>query len=127
MSKANLIAKINEEQCIGCTKCIEVCPVDAIMGASKQLHVVIDEQCIGCELCLPPCPVNCITLEDAGQLDHQMRLNRAALAKQKHQARKIRLERQQQCKEEKDKQVTGDIKAMIAASIARSKQKHEQS
>ena len=57
------VALINEQTCIGCTLCIQACPVDAILGASKQMHSVIDVECTGCELCLPPCPVDCITME----------------------------------------------------------------
>lgn len=61
-----MVALINEETCIGCTKCIQVCPVDAIVGAAKQKHTVIEEYCTGCKLCLPPiCPVeNCIVMEE---------------------------------------------------------------
>ena len=55
-------ALIDEPHCIGCTKCIQACPVDAIVGAAKQMHTVLVQQCTGCELCLPPCPVDCITL-----------------------------------------------------------------
>jgi electron transport complex protein RnfB len=56
------VARIDEDACIGCTKCIQACPVDAIVGASKLMHTVIAELCTGCELCLPPCPVDCIDL-----------------------------------------------------------------
>ena len=61
----NMIAVINEDTCIGCTKCVQVCPVDAIVGAAKHKHNVIDEYCTGCELCLPPlCPVeDCIQMQ----------------------------------------------------------------
>lgn len=55
-------AVIEEAQCIGCRKCIDVCPVDAILGARKLMHTVIADECTGCELCLPPCPVNCIAM-----------------------------------------------------------------
>ena len=54
-----------EADCIGCTKCIQACPVDAIVGASKLMHVVIDPLCTGCELCVPACPVDCIVMESA--------------------------------------------------------------
>ena len=52
---------INNDQCIGCTKCISACPVDAIVGASKTMHFVIEDLCTGCDLCIPTCPVDCIT------------------------------------------------------------------
>lgn len=60
--KPKLLAVIDEPVCIGCTLCIQACPVDAILGASKQMHTVIAAECTGCELCLPPCPVDCIDL-----------------------------------------------------------------
>ena len=56
------IAVIDETTCIGCTLCIQACPVDAIVGASKQMHTVIEDECTGCDLCLPPCPVDCIAM-----------------------------------------------------------------
>ncbi len=56
------IAIINESDCIGCTLCIQACPVDAILGAAKQMHTVIEIECTGCELCVPPCPVDCIDM-----------------------------------------------------------------
>lgn len=57
------VARIDAERCIGCTKCLPACPVDAIVGTGKLLHEVIDAACTGCGLCIPPCPVDCITLE----------------------------------------------------------------
>jgi len=57
-----LVAYIREDECIGCTKCITACPVDAILGASKRMHTVIIDECTGCDLCVAPCPVDCIDL-----------------------------------------------------------------
>ena len=61
--KPKAVAIIDEQTCIGCTLCIQACPVDAIVGAAKQLHTIVAPLCTGCELCLPPCPVECITME----------------------------------------------------------------
>lgn len=57
------VALVIEDDCIGCTKCIQACPVDAIVGGAKYMHTVIEPLCTGCELCVPACPVDCITLE----------------------------------------------------------------
>jgi electron transport complex protein RnfB len=59
------VAWIDEPACIGCTKCIQSCPVDAIVGASRHMHTVIAAHCTGCELCIPPCPVDCIEMRPA--------------------------------------------------------------
>ncbi|QTH63734.1 electron transport complex subunit RsxB [Psychrosphaera ytuae] len=56
------VAYIREDECIGCTKCIQACPVDAIVGASKVMHTVIVDECTGCDLCVDPCPVDCIDM-----------------------------------------------------------------
>ena len=61
--KPAIVAVVVEADCIGCTKCIQACPVDAIIGGAKQMHVVIDPLCTGCELCVPACPVDCIVME----------------------------------------------------------------
>ena len=60
--KRTVVALIDEARCIGCTRCIDACPVDAIAGAQGFMHTVIAAWCTGCELCLPPCPVDCINL-----------------------------------------------------------------
>jgi Na+-translocating ferredoxin:NAD+ oxidoreductase subunit B len=62
MHKPAQVAWIREAECIGCTKCIQACPVDAIIGAPKLMHTVLADLCTGCELCVPPCPVDCIDL-----------------------------------------------------------------
>lgn len=63
VEKPRLLARIIEADCIGCTKCIGACPVDAIIGSGKLMHTVIADDCTGCELCVPACPVDCIVLE----------------------------------------------------------------
>ncbi|MGH8035438.1 MAG: electron transport complex subunit RsxB, partial [Lysobacterales bacterium] len=65
VTKPAAVAVIDEGICIGCTLCIQACPVDAILGASKQMHTVIESECTGCELCLAPCPVDCIDMVPA--------------------------------------------------------------
>lgn len=59
---APAVAFIREDECIGCTKCIQACPVDATLGAAKQMHTVIASECTGCDLCVEPCPVDCIDM-----------------------------------------------------------------
>jgi electron transport complex protein RnfB len=60
--KPKMVAIIDESTCIGCTLCIQACPVDAILGAAKQMHTIIEPECTGCELCVEPCPVDCIDM-----------------------------------------------------------------
>lgn len=62
VSEIAKVAYIREDECIGCTKCIQACPVDAIVGAAKLMHTVIASECTGCDLCLEPCPVDCIDM-----------------------------------------------------------------
>ena len=61
------VARVDEAACIGCTLCIDACPVDAIVGAAKRMHTVLPALCTGCELCVPPCPVDCIAMLPAGR------------------------------------------------------------
>ena len=60
--KRDKVALVDESRCIGCTLCIDACPVDAIVGAQGLMHTVVEPWCIGCALCLPPCPVDCIAM-----------------------------------------------------------------
>jgi len=62
LQKPQAVARIAENACIGCAKCLDACPVDAILGAPHYMHTVIAEECTGCELCITPCPVDCIDL-----------------------------------------------------------------
>ncbi|WP_045826064.1 electron transport complex subunit RsxB [Teredinibacter turnerae] len=66
-SEVKKVAFIREDDCIGCTKCIQACPVDAILGAAKQMHTVIGSECTGCDLCVEPCPVDCIEMRPVQQ------------------------------------------------------------
>jgi len=87
------VALIDEDTCIGCTKCIQACPVDAIVGAAKRMHTIIASECTGCELCVPPCPVDCIAIVPIADapLARADVLARATLARRRFDARKVRL------------------------------------
>ena len=110
------VACIDEARCIGCTRCIDACPVDAIAGARGLMHTVIAPLCIGCDLCLPACPVDCIDRVPAPApwttVDASAAQRRAAL-------RKRRLERQQP-KSGKD---AGERRAVLAAALARARRR----
>lgn len=73
VEKPKMVAIIDENTCIGCTLCIQACPVDAILGAAKQMHTIIESECTGCELCIAPCPVDCITMIPLKQDLHHWR------------------------------------------------------
>lgn len=85
------VAVIDEQRCIGCTLCIQACPVDAIVGAAKLMHTVIADACTGCELCIPPCPVDCIRLEETRETDPAV--TAAAAARLRYESHNLRLER----------------------------------
>ena len=108
--RRNAVALVDEARCIGCARCIDACPVDAISGAPGMMHTVIAAYCTGCELCLPPCPVDCIDLVAARgpwtEAD-------ARSAKQRAAFRKKRIF------EQKPKTTSSDRKAVIAASLRR--------
>lgn len=89
--KRTAVALIDEERCIGCTRCIRACPVDAIVGADQLMHTVIVEYCTGCELCLPPCPVDCIAMLPPPALRPWTAAD-ARAAKQRGIRRKLRLQ-----------------------------------
>lgn len=63
LTPARMLALIDESHCIGCTKCIQVCPVDAIIGSTRVMHTVMNDLCTGCNLCIAPCPTQCISLQ----------------------------------------------------------------
>ena len=108
------VAFIDESLCIGCTLCIQACPVDAIMGAAKQMHTIIPEDCTGCDLCVPACPVDCIVMypvtETAGwDAWSQAQADEARL---RHDQRKLRLQRE---REENDARLAAKAQAKAAA------------
>ena len=92
IEKPRTLARIVEADCIGCTKCIQACPVDAIVGAAKLMHTVIADDCTGCELCVPACPVDCIVLLPMPEA--QLDLAHADAARAHFQRREARLKRQ---------------------------------
>ncbi len=95
VTTAPAVALIDEAWCIGCTLCIQACPVDAIVGAAKLMHTVIADECTGCELCIPPCPVDCIQMVAVARTDdreaREARIARAAHARDRYHARDARL------------------------------------
>jgi len=106
------VAFIIEEDCIGCTKCLPPCPVDAILGANKQMHTVIADECTGCELCIAPCPVDCIIMQDIESPSWDQAM--ADHAKQRYKNKQQRLEKQLEEKAErlkKQKQMLAKLKA----------------
>lgn len=96
------IAVIDERSCIGCTLCIQACPVDAIVGAPRLMHTVIAQWCTGCELCIAPCPVDCIRLLATGAATTPVVASEAAAqARLRYEARNERLKRNQYARAEK--------------------------
>ena len=91
------VAFIDPQKCIGCTLCIQACPVDAIVGASKQMHIVLTDWCTGCDLCIPPCPVDCISMIEVTKNKTGWNAWSPELAKasrQRYHSRKDRLARE---------------------------------
>ena len=108
MSQAHVV-RVVEDSCIGCTKCIQVCPVDCIIGAAKQMHTVLTQECIGCDLCIPACPMDCIEIAAAPALPIDK-----SKSKQRAQLRKARTKTQQL-----KKRSIEDRKAYIKKAMAK--------
>ncbi|MGO1767606.1 MAG: electron transport complex subunit RsxB [Advenella sp.] len=114
-----LLAVIDEAHCIGCTLCIQACPVDAIMGANKFMHTVIPDLCSGCDLCVAPCPVDCITMVQAKR---EWTQNDADAARTRHEQRAQRLQREAIEKEERMRHASAQ--AALGGEPARSGASH---
>lgn len=114
--KPTQLAAIREAECIGCTKCIQACPFDAIIGAAKQMHTVLIDACTGCGLCVTPCPVDCIDLVDFEKLAYNPNQ-----ARERFNAHKLRLDKQAGIKAPENK--IAAKKAYIQAAIQRAKAK----
>ena len=109
------VAFIDEKACIGCTKCIQVCPVDAIVGAQKLMHAIIADECSGCELCIPACPVDCISLIPT--VGAPTALARAPQYRGRYDARNARLARE---RIRRDEAIAARKVDMHATTVSRS-------
>ncbi len=124
------VAFIDPQKCIGCTLCIQACPVDAIVGASKQMHIVLPQWCTGCDLCIPPCPVDCITMIDV--TDQKTGWNAwsqdlADEARNRYQSRALRLDREKYDNDERlAKKATTKLAAINAEFPSSEVEKKEQ-
>jgi len=107
-TKVHEIADIVREECIGCTICIKVCPVDAIVGAKHMIHKVLEDQCNGCELCIDECPVNCMSMIKADQKNWVWPSKQSEDSKNNYYQRLDRLDRIKKDKEENRKKVLED-------------------
>ncbi|BBO59018.1 ferredoxin [Mycoavidus sp. B2-EB] len=132
------LATIDENICIGCTLCIQACPVDAIIGAPKQMHTVVAALCTGCDLCVAPCPVDCITMQPITGTATGWRAwsqEAAATARTRHQLQRARKAREQTQLEARisTRQTTAQLaspiaaqkRAIIQAALERARQKKE--
>ena len=125
------VAWIDENWCIGCTLCIDICPTDAIIGSNKLMHTVIEPHCTGCELCIPVCPVDCIELENVtGELSgwaawSQQEADQALKRYTIHSIKINKYDGYSQVTPSKTtiKNATSDKSVVIAAAIAKAREK----
>ncbi len=116
-AKPATIAVIREEACIGCTKCIQACPTDAILGSHKQMHTIITDACTGCGLCVAPCPVDCIDMIPAKSKNSSEKKSAANQWRARYVAREQRLlqEQQQRYKQHSKKKPLPIAESSLAA------------
>lgn len=150
LERGRPVAVIDEALCIGCTLCIQACPVDAIVGAAKQMHTVLPDHCTGCDLCVAPCPVDCIAMvnvtgtrtgwnawsqeqADTARARHDFRTNRLRREKAENDARlaakadaKLKNVEAEATVTEQEKAEQARKKAIIQAAIARAQKKKEE-
>ncbi|HVL75588.1 MAG TPA: electron transport complex subunit RsxB [Noviherbaspirillum sp.] len=150
VERPRAVAVIDEAICIGCTLCIQACPVDAIVGAAKQMHTVVPQLCTGCDLCVAPCPVDCIAMVEVtpgrtgwdawsqeqandARARHQFRTFRLRRDKEENDARlaakaaaKLRAVEAQASLSPEEKAAQERKKAIIAAAMERARLKKEQ-
>lgn len=120
-AKPPSVVVIREDECIGCTKCIQACPVDAILGSAKQMHTVISAECTGCELCITPCPVDCIDIVSIPRQN----VSKADYYRNRFQGRETRLHQKNQTNRPTfDKTLLkNEKKAYIEAALMRAQNK----
>lgn len=117
------IVSINLDECIGCTKCLPACPVDAIVGAPKATHHIIEHACTGCDLCIPTCPVDCITIKPSEKLPERNFLLEQFNKKETRKANKL-----VQKKEKLDtaiNKLSGNSNDIIAQALERARKKRQ--
>lgn len=127
-AKPATVAIIREDECIGCTKCIQACPTDAILGAGKLMHTIITDACTGCELCIEPCPVDCIDMITITQPTPIAKKAKATQWRERYQQRNVRLQRDKTERQQKhsaaklgapSQQTLAARKTAIQAAVAR--------
>jgi len=119
--KQRQVAYIREDECIGCTKCVQACPVDAIVGAAKFTFTVIVDECTGCDLCIAPCPVDCIDLIDLDQpllTDPVLRKPKADYLKARYEFRNTRLATEKALRRPPREVITSEEKPLAESTSA---------